>query len=140
MPLRRQDDDDDPREDLRLAQVVLAPDGLPTVVAPPREPYAALVPERLVCMGCRWYMDLLVPSGDVGPGEEDPQAVERWCLRHGDLRLTDAEVFACSRFEPAPWARGARALVKRNRRLIAAARRRIVQRTIVNARNRGEEA
>jgi hypothetical protein len=131
------DDDVDP-DDLRLAAVVLAPDRLPTVTAQAREPYAVLSTSRLLCLACRWYMDILVPSGDAGPDDEDPRLLQRWCLRHGDLDLTDAEVFGCGGFEPRRWCRGRAQLVKRNKRLVSNARRRIMQRTVDNAVARGE--
>jgi len=135
-------DDVDPtrREELHLSEVVLAPDGLPTVVPQVRERFAALVTERLICLECRYYMDMLVPSGDRGPEDEDPRLLQRWCLRHGDLDLTDAEVFACSGFSPLPWRRQGRRMLKRSRQLIRFARERVKQRTIDNALARGEDS
>lgn len=131
-------DDTTERDEVQLAAAILAPDGLPTMAHSPREHYAPLVEARLVCLGCRHYMDMLIPSGDRGPDDEDPRMLQRWCLRHGDLDLSDAEVFACSKYAPRKWwTVSAWKQRARCRAMIAFARERIKQHTIENAQARG---
>lgn len=79
-------------------------DGIPTVIDKLEDPLLSAVPDNLVCLdGCKYYLEWLIDSSDMGEGRE----LQRFCRRFSTaselMDISDGAVFACSGFCPRWW-------------------------------------
>jgi len=109
-------------------------DGLPVVTERLEDPLLPATEDNLVCLaGCKYYLEWLIDSTDMGEGRE----LQRYCRRFATstelMDLSDGAVFACSGFCPRWWSLRAIRRWFKSRRLLREANATITARDLARA-------